>query len=281
MSDPTAVAEFDPVVVQQHDDSDAPRDDNSLDVKLRQSWPTIALGIVVAGGAYPTILLTTVIGLLVLSMQLRIGELPMIVRPALMICSVGPLIGLLWTGVVVAVTMPLVYVVVGSLKLHGSIVWLGAFFGGLVGFTAVLPFILHAGLDEDFSEFWATAFMLVEGPGLTTVLGQLGGAWGAWRAVRPRRRYEPAMSLPMLEPAPALEQTVFQCDRRTYPPVWQGIRFGTRHLLWIAVWLSLLLSIIRLSGVPFEFALPLLVGWVAYQTTTLWIGGRLVERLAP
>jgi hypothetical protein len=43
-------------------------------------------------------------------------------------------------------------------------------------------------------------------------------------------------------------------------------------MLWIFVWFSLLLSVIRLSGIPFEFALPLLVGWLVYQAATLYCG---------
>jgi hypothetical protein len=34
---------------------------------------------------------------------------------------------------------------------------------------------------------------------------------------------------------------------------------------------SLLLTLIRLSGVDFTFALELLVAWTLYQTATLWL----------
>jgi hypothetical protein len=85
----------------------------------------------------------------------------------------------------------------------------------------------------------------------------------------------------MIERAYMPEYAARPDDTPMKPQAWQGLQFGTRHLLWIAAWLSLLLSIIRLSGVPFEFALPLLAGWVVYQGATLWIGGRLARRLSP
>ena len=56
-----------------------------------------------------------------------------------------------------------------------------------------------------------------------------------------------------------------------------GFSFGIRHLLVISVWISLLLTAIRLSGLDFVFVLSLLVGWSVYQAATLWIGGLLVS----
>jgi hypothetical protein len=51
-------------------------------------------------------------------------------------------------------------------------------------------------------------------------------------------------------------------------------------LLWISFWVSVLLTVIRLCGIPFEFVLPLLAGWAIYQAGTLWLGGKIVPRLA-
>ena len=52
------------------------------------------------------------------------------------------MVGILWSGFVTAVTLPVIYLFVWSLKLRASIVWLGAFSGGLVGFIAALPLSL-------------------------------------------------------------------------------------------------------------------------------------------
>ena len=51
--------------------------------------------------------------------------------------------------------------------------------------------------------------------------------------------------------------------------------------MWIAVWFSILLSIIRVCGIPFEFALPLLMGWIVYQAGTLFTGLIIGRRLLP
>ena len=57
-------------------------------------------------------------------------------------------------------------------------------------------------------------------------------------------------------------------------------RFRTIHLLWLGVWLSLLLTVIRLSGIPFELILPILLVWLAYQVATLALGSWLLLQAA-
>ena len=47
------------------------------------------------------------------------------------------------------VTLPFVLLIVWSLRVRGSIVWLGAFWGGLVGFAAVLPFMFIGGIGNE------------------------------------------------------------------------------------------------------------------------------------
>ena len=58
------------------------------------------------------------------------------------------------------------------------------------------------------------------------------------------------------------------------------LQFRIHHLLWISVWCSLLLTAIRLGGIPFGYVLPLVAGWVVYQSATMWLGGKLVHTLA-
>jgi hypothetical protein len=57
-------------------------------------------------------------------------------------------------------------------------------------------------------------------------------------------------------------------------------RFRIIHLLWLSVWLSLLLAAIRLSGIPYELILPLLLVWTIYQAAILRVGGWLLPHLA-
>ena len=47
------------------------------------------------------------------------------------------------------------------------------------------------------------------------------------------------------------------------------------------MWLSLLLSLIRLCGIPYEFILPLLLGWLLFQMMTLSLGRWLFRRISP
>ncbi|HMO66691.1 MAG TPA: hypothetical protein PKE47_15970 [Verrucomicrobiota bacterium] len=47
------------------------------------------------------------------------------------------------------------------------------------------------------------------------------------------------------------------------------------------VWLALLLTVIRLSGIQFELILPVLVAWLVYQAATLYCGWQLFTKLLP
>ena len=55
------------------------------------------------------------------------------------------------------------------------------------------------------------------------------------------------------------------------------IQFRIRHILWISIWVSLLLAAIRSFELDYRVVLPLFVGWLVYQATTLWIGGLLTK----
>jgi hypothetical protein len=193
----------------------------------------------------------------------------------------GAVVGLLWSAFVSAVVLPIVHLFVWSLKPRGNIIWFGAFCGGLIGFVAVLPFVLA--LASEFARPAASYELVVAlsiGPGLTTVLGQLGGAWGGRRGLRYARWYERALAHASLSPSQADGDCVYPADLPvTSSPSPARLQFGVRHLLWMAVWVSLLLSVIRLSGIALEFALPLLVGWFLFQAATLWVGGMVVPRV--
>jgi hypothetical protein len=71
------------------------------------------------------------------------------------------------------------------------------------------------------------------------------------------------------------------CDPLAVSEVEGHWQFGLRHMMWLIVWFSVLLSVIRLSGIAFSYAIPLLVGWTLYQWVTLQIGRRLALRLGP
>lgn len=154
---------------------------------------------------------------------------------------------------------------------------LGAFAGGLVGFVATWPAVLFADYWSFPDDAWYSLLTLARGPGLTTILGQLGGAWGASRC------------LPVVDNRQTFTNGGTALDAYVSDDVAGrsgrsdklAFRFNLRQLLWIAFWLSLLMGLIRLTGVPFEVAIPLLVGWTVYQFATLATGAYLVRRLGP
>jgi hypothetical protein len=189
---------------------------------------------------------------------------------------ISAVIGLIWTNVVVVATLPAVLLVTWSLGMRGSIVWCGAFWGGLVGFAAVLPFLLALPIADEL------IVSLAVGPALTTVLGQLGGAWGGQRAIGRIDWYQRALArASVVEVAEPSAPAAFEPGGSNASATPARFQFGIRHLLWTAVWLSVLLSIIRLLGLPFGFVLPLLGGWLGYQAATLWIGAMLARQLGP
>jgi len=156
--------------------------------------------------------------------------------------------------------------------LRGSIVRLAAFCGGFVGFVAVLPFLAMA-MFEVSQEWLHTAISILAGPCFATVLGQLDGAQGGAVIKRSEREVPRIVvghrGVPIQTRAGHSNE-----DAQSATP----FQFGVRHLLVIGVWASLLLTAIRLSGLSFRFAFVLLMGWVVYQSVTLWLVVLLTEQ---
>jgi hypothetical protein len=253
--------------------------------------PTISFGIMLAGGAYPLIIaalfLAWFLGFVVVNLAqtslgpdaMELAVLPFFVAGYAVLAAV---IGWMWFGLLAMITLPVVYGVVRSLKLHGSLVTLGATSGGLVGFIAVLPLTLCLPWINGPGDVWVFIVGLPLGPGLATVLGQAGGAWGGLRASQNLVYFygivATSNSLQSDEVADALRAesnhlAAGECKRHR--------QFGLRHMMWLIVWFSVLLSVIRLSGISFSYAIPLLAGWIVYQWITLRIGMRLIQRFGP
>ena len=238
-----------------------------------------------AGAAYPLAITALLLAWFILQVLMNIGQM----SPANFVeLTIIPLyiviyavfvagLGLIWAGVLSMITLPVVYLVVRSLKLHGNLIWLGAFAGGLVGFIAVLPFTMSLAWIAGPSEPWHLLIAIPLGPGLATVFGQIGGAWGGRRASQNLASYYGVIATSNSSTAAEVASEVLVEANRiaasTLEPRWQ---FGLRHMMWLIVWLSLLLSAIRLSGIPFEYAVPLIAGWSVYQWLTLRVGRRLV-----
>jgi hypothetical protein len=233
---------------------------------------SIGLGIALAGAVYPCVVSIGIFLLTVVQLNhfpkfnpsLYHSDIDEAVAIVFYGSTIGAGVGLLWSTVICIAVLPFVYLVALSLQARGSLTRLGAFAGGLVGFVAVMPLLLDA---LRFAHSGTTNILpLIVFPGLTTILGQVGGAWGGRRVAQHERAFA-TQSIKGVGGAGA-SAIIVQSPR---------IQFGIRHLLWVAVWVSLLLTAIRLIFGSFELVLPLLVGWLVYQVATIWVGERLIR----
>jgi hypothetical protein len=255
---------------------------------IAHDWLRIGFGIALAGGAYPVVLAAfgVVLGYFAIVLGVLAGNpiAPMVgtAITGVLLLGIyaigGALIGMAWTGLVAAMTLPIVCLITWSLQLKESMVMLGALSGGLVGFLAVLPFTSNVPWLFAADTIWQTVGVLAMGPALTTILGQIGGAWGGSQSrglwIDWKTTLADAGGWNETADSPANGQSA-TCDR----PI--RLQFGIRHLLWMAVWLSLLLSLIRLSGFTYDVALPALSIWLVYQAITLIMGFYLARRIGP
>jgi hypothetical protein len=260
-------------------DQSAPRnsDPHKPSRKLTSyNWVPIYGGIILAGAVYPIVFTHLFFTVFILSAIVsgnaqRIPDVPGLVGSFLIVAFAGTTVGAIWASVLCVFTIPVVYLFVRSLNLHGSAYWFGAAWGGLVGFLGVLPFVLQVPFDQiGRGGFYEAILAVVLGPGLATVIGQIGGAWGARRAARRPTIYHPFPSSGDELEAPD------NPDRVTGA----SFQFRVRHLLWITVWISLLLSAIRLSGIPYGLMLQVLILWLGYQMITLYVGSWILRKLA-
>jgi hypothetical protein len=256
---------------------------------MSYNGPSICFGIMLAGVVYPLVVAVLLLAIFVMYTVMNLGQFStlddvaeiMTVPVVLMVYGVGgALLSLMWVGAVSMITLPITYLFVRSLKLHGNLVSLGAASGGVVGFIAVMPWTVSLPWIAGAGEFWLYVIGITLGPGLATVLGQMGGAWGGRRASLHLANYYGVVASSNSDragqiAAELLAETTESAELRGARS-WQ---FGIRHMMWLIVWISLLLSVVRLSGVPFEYAIPLLAGWIVYQWITLRVGVRTLNWL--
>lgn len=230
--------------------------------------PVLIGGIALAGAVYPTVAATVfccvVTAVEVFEFLFGVGRsltvLEILLRApesVLIVMLVGSVLGFFYAALACLAILPLAYFCAKSLRLRVKATWFGAVCGGLVGFVTVTPLILFGpyGIDWAFLLLW-----IVVGPALATPLGQLGGAWGSSKA--------------HIELWPQHDD----CSRSTQDRWYQ---FDIKQMLWFSTWLALLLAAIHLLGIPFELFLPILLGWLIYQTATLWLGWMAIRRLQP
>lgn len=246
----------------------------------RDDWSNISGGIVLAAFAYPFVLLASLS--LVLTVVWLVAGRAQVLQAIVAIFVVGMVpglfaafFGMIWAGIVNACITHLLHAVIRSLELRPTVILYGAFKGGLVGFLSVLPlgYFVHTPIVP-MSE-WAGPLLF--GPCLATIVGQAGGAWGGRKA----NWYERAIASSQVAAVGREVTFVDEHAARSSNVARVHFRFGVRHMLWVTTWLSVLLALIRLAGIPFYISLAILFGWLLFQSLTLWLGGVLVRWLGP
>ena len=212
-------------------------------------------GVLIASGLYPWLI---ALYLLINGMQSSpypwgrsLLELIAGVAPFVLIGGVLMFPYLFVMALCISTVFALVDKVCETLRLEPNIATFAAFTGGLIGFLAAfLTFTLSiepVGISSiDFSVLMVDLFI---GPGLTTLMGQIGGAWGTmghYREEPPRSRFQ----------------------------------FNLRQMLILTAWVSVLLTLLRLTGLLTWLPMLILAIWVVYQAATLWVVLRLVKPLA-
>jgi hypothetical protein len=264
-------------------------------ILVSYGWPSIARGIVLSGGAYPAIAgaIYFAIGVVVMLFRSFAMTSPPdksvlfgILCGSLVFAAIAGVAGIVWSGIVTVLTLPIVHVVVWTMKLRPSLPWLGAFSGGLVAFVAIIPAAVQIPKMIDKGHAWVGVVTLLIGPGLATIVGQIGGARGGKRGFEriAADRMAPKIELLRLKFAMKLQSaSQLDVDASTAEATQDTARFQFRtiHLLWVGVWVSLLLTLIRLSGIPYELILPVLLAWSIFQAASLFAGKFLVRRFGP
>jgi hypothetical protein len=213
----------------------------------------IGAGIGLAGAAFPILvagtafLLTIPLWLTDMAGEIFSGDIGMFVSLVLsMLCGAMFLaaIGLFYASFVSIFALSLVTLAAASLELRIRSVPYGAFCGGLIGFLCTSPLLLAESVDDN-----PIGAILVA---LATVVGQMGGAWGGMRT---------PYTAPLVEEL--IEPEQFKRPR---------FQFQIRQLLWVCVWLSLLLTVIRITGLPMGYLVVVLMVWLLFQACTLAAG---------
>jgi hypothetical protein len=249
-------------------------------------WVAIGRRIVLAGTLFPCVFALCMTAISFISALLN-GNIGLLINPAAIfgsmigiaaISTLGGAAALVWSGVTTLITLPVVHLAVWSMNIRADWLKLAAFSGGLVAFIATLPLSaeLPVALNRGapVTAFW---FLTVV-PALATIFGQYGGLSGGRRAVRQREA----------KTASRRALIAIGCSRFNFDQVGDEdkevpakFQFRISHMLWLGLWLSLMFTAIRLSGIGYELFLPVLLAWLLFQAVTLLLGGLIGRHLLP
>jgi len=201
-------------------------------------WPSVMYGTAMAGGLYPIFMSLMNFSMNFSSYQLNSGQLIPFSLAFLAICSLSFIIGWAFASVVSAFAVLLLRFILRSLHIEAKRVVTGAFIGGLTGLVCTSPFVLTF-------TFSSNQFYLYSASTLATLMGQIGGAWGAWRMLRNKSLILPTKSL------------------------LSTIHFRISHMLWFTFWSVLLLTVLKLAGLLTPPVITFLGIWFVFQTVSL------------
>ncbi len=202
----------------------------SLHEPFRNFWPNVASSI-----AKAEVILALLIHGYGLSIRLSINSVP--VFPILDLVATLLMLLLVYYLAMKIVSLAATFVILALnplfslLKTDCENIFCGVFAGGTVGLVLSLPFCFFSNLPYPF-------FLI----GFSTIFGQLGGAWGAWKSLSDQQAYEEKISfLP----------TTFQ--------------FGIRQMLLLTLGCAIILTVLKLAGLLTERFLICLALGMAIQ----------------
>ncbi len=188
-------------------------------------WSNVVLWVSIAEALLPFCLLVLVALYNLLAGTPRADGLGHLLITAVMSLCLGFTLVFATILIVTGILSALIGFACKTLGINVSNTRVGAFTGGCVGLLMALPF---AG-----SGIPSLLFLFV-----STLLGQLGGGYGAWKTYhRPRNSSEQPLK----------------------------VRFGIKQLLILTVWFSILMTILKLAGMITESYLTFFGSWFALQ----------------
>ncbi len=188
-------------------------------------WSNVVLWVSLAEALLPFCLLVLVTFYNVLIGTQTAGGLGHLLITAVMTLCLGFTLVFATILIVTGILSALIGFACKTLGIDVSNTRVGAFTGGCVGLLMALPFA-GSGIPS---------LLLLS---VSTLLGQLGGAYGAWR-------------------------TYYRVNHATEQPL--QVRFGIKQLLILTIWFSVLMTILKLSGMTNESYLTFFGSWIALQ----------------
>ncbi|MEM8946131.1 MAG: hypothetical protein AAGD11_13235 [Planctomycetota bacterium] len=212
---------------------------------LLDFWPSVVLGISLAGALWPfTLYLINVVEKAGDPALASVGVDEMLLGGGILLLFGGSIC--LGVSALVATAIALAMkLILRSLQVDCEHLLIGTLTGGTVGLLLALPFCFAQ--DPSLLRCAATI-------GLATMLTQAGGTWGAWRMLSARARSE---------------------DMRRVAPT--SFRFGTRQMFLVTVWSAAILTVLKLMDVLHEPLLSLIAIWFLLQLALMVVVGLLAK----